>query len=101
MIKELTGDTTAHGAVMATRPARAPFIVILASGFPYFAHTVNIAASAPVAAARLVFNMIIPIAPFVPARVLPPLNPNHPNQRMKVPRAARGMLCPGIGLGFP
>ena len=31
----------------------------------------------------------------------PPLNPNHPSQRIKTPAAESGKLCPGIALGYP
>ena len=31
----------------------------------------------------------------------PPLKPNQPNHRMKVPRVASGRLAPGIGLTRP
>ena len=44
-------------------------------------------------AAMQVFN-IIPGTAWVKAKALPPLKPNHPNQINKVPRAAKGKLCP-------
>ena len=31
----------------------------------------------------------------------PPLNPNQPNHRIKVPKAARGIFAPAIGEIFP
>ncbi len=31
----------------------------------------------------------------------PPLKPNQPSHRMKVPRVASGMLAPGMGLTSP
>ena len=37
----------------------------------------------------------------VPASVEPALNPNQPKARMKQPRTAIGMLCPGMACAFP
>ena len=31
----------------------------------------------------------------------PPLNPNHPNHKMNVPKQANGMFAPAIGEIFP
>ena len=31
----------------------------------------------------------------------PPLNPNHPNQRIRTPAAESGIFDPGIATGFP
>ncbi len=31
----------------------------------------------------------------------PPLKPNQPNQSIKTPAVAMGMLCPGIAFGLP
>ena len=56
IITALTGATESHGAVIATIPAKAPFIVIDASGLPYIAQTNSIAAIEPSAAERLVFT---------------------------------------------
>ncbi len=96
IIIELNGETFAQPAVIATRPARAPFKLIPASGFPNFAQETNIAKTAPVAAARFVFTKIMAISLFA-AVVEPGLNPNHPNHKINIPRAAIGILCPRIG----
>src|SRR4030042_3401061 len=55
----------------------------------------------PAAAARVVFATIIGIDLFNAERVLPPLNPNHPNHNMKTPRVAKPILCPGIAFDLP
>ena len=34
-------------------------------------------------------------------KVLPGLNPNHPNTKMKHPISTIVMSCPGIGFGLP
>ena len=58
------------------------------------------AATAPAAADKFVVTAIKAISVFAVV-VLPALKPNHPNQRINVPNAASGKLCPGIALGFP
>ena len=49
-----SGDTKSQPAVMATNPASMPFRVSENDGLPYFSHDVNMVASPPAAAARLV-----------------------------------------------
>src|SRR2546425_8574797 len=49
----------------------------------------------------MVLTAITEIRRSAPASVLPGLNPNQPKARMKQPRAAIGMLWPGIGLAEP
>ncbi len=100
MYTEDIGVTVAHGEVIATRPASTPLSVIAPSGFLNIAHAVSSDAMAPAAAARFVFTAIRAMSG-LPAVVLPGLNPNHPNHRMKTPRAAMGMLCPGIAITLP
>ena len=41
------------------------------------------------------------VLPSVRAKVLPPLNPNEPNARIRVPSTTIGMLWPGIGFAEP
>ena len=55
---------------------------------------------APAAAAKLVLTKIRTIS-LEAAVVEPGLKPNHPNQRMNTPRAAKGRLCPGMALILP
>ena len=52
IITALSGVTDAQGLVMATRPARAPFKLMLISGLPNLIQEVTIARTAPAAAAR-------------------------------------------------
>ena len=94
------GVRLAQPAVIATRPARVPLRVMPTSGFPNFTHAVIIAKTAPAAAARLVFTAIRAVE-VLAAVVEPGLKPNQPNQRMKTPSVARGMLWPGIAVGLP
>ena len=54
MMTAPTGDTMSHPAVMPTRPASTPFRVSDSEGLPYFHHVMNIVATPPAAAARLV-----------------------------------------------
>ena len=97
IITELRGVTVAQGAVMATKPARAPFRLMLISGFLNFIQEVIMARMAPAAAAMLVLTKIKAIS-LEAAVVEPGLNPNQPSQSIKTPKAARGRLCPGIAL---
>ncbi len=94
------GATNAHGAVIATRPARTPLSVMLMSAFLNNAHDSTIAPTAPQTAARLVVRAMWAMSG-VAAMVEPGLNPNQPSQRMKTPSEAIGIEWPGIGLTFP
>ena len=101
MIAADTGLTAAQPAVIATKPASAPLSDIPASGLPRSIHAVTIAAIAPAAAARFVVTAIPEISAASAPIWLPGLNPNQPSHKIKTPSAARGRLCPAIGLGFP
>ena len=63
------------------------------------------AATTPPAAPIFVFtytiDMAVASAAEPKASCDPPLKPNQPNQRTKVPSVAKGMFAPGIGLIFP
>ena len=85
---ELPTLTKAHGAVMATRPARAPLMIIVRSGLPIMSHAARVAVNAAVAAAVLVVTAMRAISAKEAAIVLPGLNPNHPNHRMRPPAVA-------------
>ena len=93
--------TNAQGAVIATRPASAPFAIIEGSGLPYLLHMYSIAVTLPAAPASMVFVAITPMRRSDPASVEPGLKPNHPKHRMNVPASAMGMLCPGMAFGVP
>ena len=93
--------TKAQGAVMATRPARAPLTVMLKSGFPCQIQAVSVAASRPAAQDMLVVTTIWEIETASAAIVLPGLKPNQPSQRIKPPRKARAMLWPGMACTLP
>src|SRR3990172_13005342 len=101
MTSELGTLTKAHGAVIATRPARAPLRIIVRSGLPNRSQAVIDAAIAAVAAAVLVATAIRPIAPASAAIVLPGLKPNQPNHSTKTPSVANAMLWPGSGSTLP
>jgi len=87
----LKGVTVAQGLVMATRPARAPFRLMPASGFLNLIQAVTIARITPAAAARLVFTKIKAMS-LLAAVVEPGLKPNQPSHRINTPRAASGRL---------
>src|SRR5690625_2651811 len=92
-------------AVIATRPATAPFRIIVKSAFPNNNLETASAASTPPAAAAFVFIKTTATRfaseTVAVANTEPPLNPNQPNHRMKVPRVAKGRLAPGIGRTSP
>src|SRR5436190_22035557 len=56
MITAEVGDTNAHGAVIATRPASIPLHAIVMSDFPNLSHQKNIAAADPKIAAKIVLK---------------------------------------------
>ena len=92
-------------AVIATRPARAPLSAKVRSTFLNSTWAVSMAATTPAAAARLVLTNTMAMAAassaLPSASCEPPLNPNQPSHRMKVPRVASGRLAPGMGLTRP
>ena len=105
MMTAWAGVTKAQGAVIATRPARQPLSVMPRSGLPSEIQQAAVAVSVAAAAARLVVSAtsataLYPISLAMPI-VLPGLNPNQPNQRIKQPMVAAVMLCPGIALMRP
>ena len=55
----------------------------------------------PAAAAKHVVTKVRDVNSGSAESTEPPLKPNHPNQRINTPAAAKGILCPGIALGFP
>src|SRR3970040_1371349 len=89
MIRELGTLTKAQGAVIATRPAREPFNDIPKSGFPRRIQAVIMEERVAAAAAMLVVVATCAMEGPSAAMVEPGLNPNHPHQRTKTPRAAR------------
>src|SRR5258708_4893434 len=72
--------TYAHGAVIATSPARQPLSVMPRSGFPSKSHAVTVAVSVATAPAVFVTTATSAMKPGSAAIVLPGLNPNHPSQ---------------------
>jgi len=84
--------TKAHGAVMATRPARRPLQIIVTSGFPKRSQTNTHAKRAPDADASIVFVAITEMRTSELARVDPGLKPNHPKARTSVPVTTIGTL---------
>ena len=55
----------------------------------------------PAAAAKHVVTSVNDVNSGSADKTEPPLNPNHPSQRINTPAAARGMLWPGIALDLP
>ena len=95
------GSTNAHGAVMATRPASRPFMIMPGSGLPVRFHTQNMPPMHPSAAAMAVLAATRPNWPSAICRVEPALKPNQPNIRISVPAPARAMLWPGRPRDLP
>ena len=92
-------------AVIATRPAKAPFKVIVKSALPNQSLAKTSAAITPPAAAAFVFTKTIATASALSllaiARTDPPLNPNQPSHRINVPNVAKGRFAPKIGFELP
>ena len=90
--------TNAHGAVIATKPARQPLRIIERSGFFRNSQAVIKAPSEPVAAAMLVLTSTCAMAlPFIAAMVEPGLNPNQPSHRINTPSGGGSHVVTGNG----
>ena len=92
-------------AVIATKPAIAPLITMVTSLFPVRARLNINAPMTPPAAAMFVLRntwlTAIALASLLMTSSEPPLNPNQPSHRINTPKAASGILEPGIGLTDP
>ena len=81
------GSTAPTGAVIETRPARAPLPAIATSATPVFIQITTVAPTTPAAAASSVLRARNGTR-LSAASSEPALKPNHPNQRMKTPITA-------------
>ena len=94
MIKARPGVGAKGSAVIDTSPPIAPFRAIVRSDLPNISFAKIRAPITPPAAAKLVLTKIIATALASATLEIinsdPPLNPNHPNQRIKVPKVAKG-----------
>ena len=92
-------------AVMATNPPSAPLSVPRRSTRPNTIRDSANAVMTPAPAARLVLvnTMLIvtALAASPKARTEPPLKPNQPSQRMKMPRVTSGTFDGGVDLTVP
>ena len=100
-ITEFIGLITSAPAVIPTKPARDPLSTIDKSGFLLIDQDVIMAPTIPPAAARLVVTNTRETRPGSAERTEPPLKPYQPNHSKKTPIAAKGKLCPLIGLMSP
>ena len=88
-ISSETGTVTnAHGAVMATRPARHPLIDMPSDGLPSHIQLIAVADSSAMIPAVLVVMKMCEIALASTAIVEPGLNPNQPSHSTKQPMTA-------------
>src|ERR1035438_226014 len=85
MITAELGDTKAHGAVIATRPASIPLQAMVTSGLPNMKYQSSRAVADPATAARFVLMAITEMRRSVAPSVEPGLKPIQPNSRIKVP----------------
>src|SRR6202166_1498666 len=85
MTTEEVGDTKAHGAVIATRPASIPLHAMVISGLPNHKYQTSIAVPDPATPPKFVFRQTTKMRRSVAPRVEPGLNPIHPKSRMNVP----------------
>ena len=79
-------------AVIPTNPPKTPFINMVKSKFLYNKLEKKAAATPPAAAASEVVTRVNEVNSGSADSTEPPLNPNHPNQRMKTPADAIGKL---------
>ena len=91
-------SVTSQGAVIATRPAKEALRHMETSGFPYLIQ-VKIIHTTVATAGAIVVDINIE-ASWSPVAAAAPLNPYHPNQRIKQPRAPITILCPGKAFTF-
>ena len=104
MMQAPTVLTKPLGAVIATKPASRPLPLMEASTLPFFIHMKSMAPNVPVQPASMVSTAMVPIRRLPAAEapsVLPGLNPNQPNARMKQPISTAEMSWPMIGLLDP
>jgi hypothetical protein len=101
MTRDAPGVTKAHGAVMATRPARLPLSVMPRSGLPRRIQAVAVAVSVAIEAASAVVIATSEMTRASAAIVLPGLKPNQPNHRMKQPMVAAVRLFLPSALYLP
>src|SRR5580692_10123949 len=85
IITDAVGDTNAHGAVIATKPASIPLQAIVMSGLPNRKYQISMAAADPATAARFVFTATTEMRRSVAPSVDPGLKPIHPKSNMNVP----------------
>ena len=105
MTIDQNAEPESGSAVIATRPANAPFSAIVKSALPNQARARISAATRPPQAAMLVFTNTCATA-FASSTLEifssePPLKPNQPNQSTNMPSVAKGMLQPGIAWTWP
>ncbi len=101
----INGVGVSGPAVIATRPAKAPFKIMVKSALPNSNLATTKAAITPPAAAAFVFRNTIATALALAIspnfNTEPPLKPNQPIHRMNVPKVANGRFAPGIGRTSP
>ncbi len=86
------GDIWSAPAVIPTNPPRIPFRNIVKSRFLYINVETKEAKTPPAAAAKQVVTNVKEVSPGSADKTDPPLKPNQPNQRIKTPAVAKGML---------
>ena len=77
-----------------------PLIIMVRSGLPCLTQEVMVAVIPPADAAKLVITAIWGTCSLT-AKTEPGLKPNQPIQRIKQPRVAKPILCPGMALILP
>mmetsp|Transcript_11968 Transcript_11968/g.33090 ORF Transcript_11968/g.33090 Transcript_11968/m.33090 type:complete len:272 (-) Transcript_11968:602-1417(-) len=104
MTQQAQGSATATAEQTPTRPPKIPLHRAGRSRYPSLTKHMQIPASPPPLAAR-----VVPTATFSAARMKPPdsarvdpeLNPNQPNHKRRVPRPTKAELWGMMGTTFP
>ncbi len=92
IIMALSGVMTSAPAVIPTKPPKIPFKNMVRSKFLYRIRETEAAIIPPAAAAKQVVTSVNEVNSGSADKTEPPLKPNQPNQRIKTPAVANGIL---------
>ena len=94
-------STNGQGPLMATSPATMPLQIKVGSGRIFFAPSVNIAASVPATAAKVVLTITPLRERSLPESAHPAFKANQPKATIRLPSTTMGTWWPGRGWARP